>query len=112
MTYNPDAAQRSARSVSWLPVHRFITPVLDAVKAWPTVGTPAWCSLAHDDPAKWAAILDGGQHHALRLELGQAALADASKAIAESADWPAAARELQQLAAARSAGVRIEREAS
>lgn len=103
MTHSSDIAQPSARSVSWLPVHRFITPLLDAVKEWPMVGTPAWCTLAHNDPRKWAALVDGGQHHALRVELAQEARAEASKAISSAADWPAIAREITQLRAFRSA---------
>jgi hypothetical protein len=97
ITHNDDSTQVGARSVSWRQVHRFIGPVLDAVKDWPTVGTPAWCSLAHEDPRKWAALLDAAQHHALRLELNQQTLADASKEIAAAADWAAVSRELTQL---------------
>ena len=110
MEYDSDTSQPlSAQSVSWRAVHRFILPILSAVSGWPTIGTPAWCSLAHEHPAKWAALLDAAQHHALRLELNQEAMAEASKAISASADWPAVAREVQQLDAARKSGARIER---
>lgn len=74
-------------AVSWWSVHEFVTAVLDQVNGWPTAGTPAWCSLAHDDPAKWAAVLDAGQHHALRMETAQAAMAEASQSISATADW-------------------------
>lgn len=70
-----------SQRVTWESVHELILPILNQVNDWPTLGTPAWCSLAHDDPRKWVALLDGGQHHALRLELNQRARADASKAI-------------------------------
>lgn len=73
------------------------------------LGTAAWRALAADDPARWASLLDGGQHWALRLELNQEALAEASKDIASAADWPAVAREVLQRDSARKSGVRIER---
>lgn len=92
-----------SQQVSWWSVHEFIAEVLSQANGWPLLGTPAWCSLAHDDPYKWAAVLDGGQHHALRLELNQEARAEASKAIAEAADWSQVAREVQQRSAFREA---------
>jgi hypothetical protein len=85
-----------SQQVSWLAVHDFVAEVLNQVNGWPTLGTPAWCSLAHDDPRKWAAVLDGGRHHALRLELNQEARAEASRAVAGSADWAKIGREIQQ----------------
>ena len=48
------------------------------------------------DPQKWAALLDAAQHWALRLETCQQARADASKAVADSADWPALSWEIHQ----------------
>lgn len=53
-----------------------------------TAGTPAWAELDDDHPDKIAAVLAAGVHHALRLDLGQEAAADASKAVARAADWP------------------------
>jgi hypothetical protein len=87
----------TASSVSWWAVHSFVTAVLDQVNGWPMAGTPAWCSLTHDDPRKWAALLDAAQHHALRLELNQEARADASKSISSAADWPKVSQEIRQL---------------
>ena len=57
----------SSQQVSWLTVHDFVSAVLDQANGWPMVGTPAWCSLAHDDPQKWAALLDAAQHWALTI---------------------------------------------
>jgi Protein of unknown function (DUF2742) len=76
-----------SQQVSWWSVHEFVTAVLDQVNGWPMAGTPAWCSLAHDDPAKWAAVIDAGQHHILRMETAQAAMAEASQDISAAADW-------------------------
>jgi Protein of unknown function (DUF2742) len=81
-----------SQQVSWWSVHEFVTAVLNQVNDWPTLGTPAWCSLAHDDPRKWAAVLDGGQHHALRMETCQEAECEASHAISAAVDWSAFAQ--------------------
>lgn len=86
----------TSRQVSWWSVHELVDQVLKQVGDWPTLGTPAWCSLANDDPRKWAAILDGGQHHALRIELNQEARAEASRAISAGNDWGRIGREINQ----------------
>jgi hypothetical protein len=83
-----------SQQVTWESVHALILPILNQVNDWPTLGSPAWCSLAHEDPRKWAALLDGAQHHALRLELNQRARADASRAMSGSLDWAALGREI------------------
>lgn len=85
----------SAQQVSWWSVHEFVAAVLNQVNSWPLLGAPAWCSLAHDDPRKWAALLDGAQHHALRLELNQEARAEASRAVSSAVDWPALSGEIR-----------------
>src|SRR6478736_3987189 len=48
---------------------------------WPTVGTPQWCALDDDDPAKLAALFDAAQHWGLRIEACQQAYSDASSEI-------------------------------
>ena len=45
------------------------------------LGTPAWCSLANDDPRKWAALLDASEHWALRVDTCQEARCEASSDI-------------------------------
>ena len=77
--------------VSWWSVHEFVDVALARVGSWPTAGTPAWVALPDDHPAKIAALFDAAQHHALRLELNQEALAEASKAISSAADWSSVA---------------------
>jgi Protein of unknown function (DUF2742) len=86
----------ASQQVSWESVRDLIGPILNQVNGWPTAGTPAWCSLAHEDPRKWCAVLDMAQRWALQLELGQQAKADASKAVSAAVDWKAVAREIQQ----------------
>jgi Protein of unknown function (DUF2742) len=90
----PTASKSTAFSqqVSWWPVHKFVQAVLDQVNEWPTLGTPEWCSLDHDDPRKWAALLDGAQHWALRMDTCQEAECAASREISASADWSAISR--------------------
>lgn len=90
-------------AVNWEPVYRLVAPVLGLFESWPLVGSVEWCRLADDDPRKWVAVLDGGQHWALRIEGHQRALAEASKAVAASADWAAVSREVRQRAEFRKA---------
>ncbi len=85
-----------SQQVSFWSVQEFVGAVLSQVNNWPMVGTPAWCSLARDDPRKWCALLDAARHHALRLELNQEARAEASKAIAGAVDWPKVSQEIRQ----------------
>jgi hypothetical protein len=84
----------SSQQVSWWSVHEHVTPLLEAAGSWPMVGTPAWCALADTDPRKLAALLDGAQHWALRMDSCQEARADASHAISAALDWPAIANEI------------------
>jgi hypothetical protein len=80
-----------SQQVSWLSVHEWVAPRLERVGRWPILGSPAWVLLDDRNPVKWAAVLDGGQHHALRLELNQEALAEASRDICAATDWRAIA---------------------
>jgi Protein of unknown function (DUF2742) len=84
-------------AVSWSSVHEHVAPMLEQVGSWPMVGTPAWCALPDDDPAKWAALLDAAQHWALRVETCQEARAEASHAISAAVDWSDVADEAMDL---------------
>lgn len=86
----------SSRQVNWLTVHEFVQQVLAAAGSWPMVGTPAWCLLDDNDPVKIAAVYDAAQHHALRLDLNQEALAQASRDVSAADDWSQVAREMVQ----------------
>ncbi|MDC8973987.1 DUF2742 domain-containing protein [Mycobacterium marinum] len=85
-----------SRSIDWYSVHEFVFPTLNEVGSWPLVGSLPWRELSDDDPAKIAAVLDAGRHHALRIETAQAALAEASQTISAAADWPAIARSIRR----------------
>jgi hypothetical protein len=82
----------SSQQVNWWDVHLFVEALLAEVGSWPTAGTPEWCSLANDDPRKWAALLDAAQHWALRVETCQVAECEASHAVSAAVDWSAFAR--------------------
>ncbi|MGO9158368.1 DUF2742 domain-containing protein [Mycobacterium sp.] len=87
----------SSRQVSWWSVREFIMPVLNQANDRPMLGTPAWCSLTHDDPRKWAALLDGAQHWALRMDSCQEARCEASRSVSSAVDWPAVSQEIKDL---------------
>jgi hypothetical protein len=93
----------SSQQVNWWSVHEFVAAVLNQVNGWPMLGTPVWCSLTHDEPQKWAALLDGAQHWALRVETCQEARCEASRAISAAADWSSTSREMLKLGAFREA---------
>jgi hypothetical protein len=86
----------SSQQVCWWPVHEFAQR--ECVPGHPMVGTPAWCELADDNPAKLAACVDAAQHWALRVETCQQAECQASRAISASADWSAIGRRIRQRA--------------
>ena len=98
--------------VAWWPVHEFIAAAVAQADNLPAAGTPAWVALADSDPRKMLAIAVEGEHIVLHREIRQEARAEASRAVATSTDWPAVAREIQQLDAARKSGIRIGRKAS
>ena len=97
-----------SQQIAWLPVFEFARAeaALFSIDLMgdrlPVAGTPDWCRLP-DGPRKTAAVLLLGAQHALALDMRQEDRAEASKAIATSADWPAVAREVRQLAAFREA---------
>lgn len=55
-------------------------------------GTARWVDMSDDDARKLLSLLLGGVREALSNDAHQAAMADASRAIARSADWRAVAR--------------------
>ncbi len=96
-----------SRQISALAVVDFLLAHLGAPGLIP--GTPQWCMLSDTDPRKWQACGWAAIWWCIAEEGRQEALAEASKAVAASAEWPKGAREIQQLDAARKSGVRIER---
>ena len=84
--------------VNWLTVHEHVTPLLELVGSWPLAGSPAWCALDERDVLKKAALYDAARHWALRLEVGQEARCEASRAVAGEQDWAAVSRAVRSRA--------------
>lgn len=85
--YQHDAT--ASRTVDWWSVCTFVDSYLEKVGEWPMAGTLAWQALPAGDAAKLAALLDAARHHALRVQLSQEALAEASQGISAVEDWHA-----------------------
>jgi Protein of unknown function (DUF2742) len=87
----------------WYSTHLF----LEAYRAQancgpiPAAGTPSWRSLEFNDPRKLLSLALDGEHHVLRCEVAQSAMADGSRAVSAAADWKQVGREVQQRASFR-----------
>lgn len=76
-----------SQTVTWWPCHEFIAALVAQYNHLPTAGTPAWLQLDDADPRKLLALAAAGEHHVLRVEASQTAMADASKAVSVSPNW-------------------------
>lgn len=76
--------------------HQFISAVVEQVKntTLPWAGTPAWRELDDADPRKLLSLAIAGEHHVLRVEIGQEQRAQAAEDVWGGADWSEAARQL------------------
>jgi hypothetical protein len=79
----------TSRQVNWLTVHNYVEPTLKAVGSWPMVGTPEWVQAP--TPIKLASIFDAARHWALRIDINQCAMAEASHDVSAAADWKSVA---------------------
>ncbi|MDO2354674.1 DUF2742 domain-containing protein [Mycobacterium avium] len=86
----------SSSQVSWWPTHEFLVHLVAQVDTLPVAGTPAWQALSDDDPQKLLSLAVAGEHHVLRAEAAQEALAEASRAISGAADWRAISQEIRR----------------
>lgn len=107
----------ASRTICWEPVHDYVEKLaaqlgVDLRDRLPYPGTLSWLALDDGSPIKKAALLLAASQRVLHLEVEQEDRADASKAVAAAADWPAIAGEVRRLANARKSGARIERRAS
>lgn len=86
-----------SRQVSWAETHWFLEAVLAQANVGPLpwAGTPEWVAMADGDPRKLLALAAAGEHHVLRIETAQAAMAAASREISGAADWTAISREIR-----------------
>jgi hypothetical protein len=62
----------------------------------PALGSPAWCALPEEHPAKLSAVLNAAEAAAYAISADQAAEAEASRAVSASADWAAIARAVRR----------------
>jgi Protein of unknown function (DUF2742) len=88
----------SSQEVSWWCVHQFLEAALAQANIGPLpwAGTPAWCELSDGDPRKLLALAIAGEHHVLRVETAQAAMAEASQAISAADDWGRVGQRIRQ----------------
>lgn len=91
------AGSPQSQQVSWWPVHEFLEAAVNQANCGPlpTAGTPAWQALADGDPRKLLALAVSGEHWALRTEIAQERRAEASREVAEAADWSALAQRIR-----------------
>jgi hypothetical protein len=75
----------------------------------PPAGTPAWCALDDSNPAKLLALASAGEHHVLRIETAQEALAQASRDVADAVDCQAVANGVLRQQWRRESGVYVPR---
>ncbi|SLL01249.1 putative phiRv1 phage protein [Mycobacteroides abscessus subsp. abscessus] len=83
------AGSPASQQVDWWSTYEFVTALAAQANhgPLPTAGTPSWSALPDDDPRKLLALAIAGSHHALRVEVAQTAMAEASHAIAASPNW-------------------------
>jgi hypothetical protein len=81
--------------VDWWTVHEYVTARIATVD-FPMAGTLDWQRLPERHPEKIAAILSAAEHWALRVQLNQEAMAEASQEISASEDWKALAQSLSR----------------
>ncbi|WP_422745176.1 DUF2742 domain-containing protein [Mycobacterium sp. WMMD1722] len=87
----------SSQEVSWWATHVFITEmVAQANTTLPWAGTPAWRALDDADPRKLLSLAVAGEHHVLRVETGQDAIAQANVDLSTAEDWTEVARRVQR----------------
>jgi len=86
-----------SQQVDWWAVHQFVESVVAQANCGPLpmAGTLAWQRLAAGDPRKLLAVAVAGSHHVLRIEVGQAERAEASREISDAADWSALAQSIR-----------------
>lgn len=89
------AGSPASQEVSWWATHQFITAlVAQANTTLPPAGTPAWRALDDADPRKLIALAAAGEHHVLRVEIGQDAIAAANQEISAAEDWGQVSRDI------------------
>ncbi|SUA04719.1 phiRv1 phage protein [Mycolicibacterium fortuitum] len=84
-----------SQQVCWTTVLEFVERLGINPTTVLLAGTPEWNQLPDDHPDKLGAVLAGGVHHSLRIDLAQEHRADASREICAAADWTGLARRIR-----------------
>ena len=84
--------------VSWWATHLFLEAALAQANCGqiPTAGTPAWAALSDGDMRKLLALAIAGEHHVLRVEIGQEHRAQAGEDIQAGECWTEVAHQIQR----------------
>lgn len=98
MTTTPELVTAVTSSeVSWWACHQFVTAlVAQANTTLPWAGTPAWRALDDGDPRKLLALAVAGEHHVLRIEIGQEQRAQAAEDVWGGENWIEVSRQVQR----------------
>lgn len=86
--------------ITWEPVRAFVGRLLAGRHTTIVAGTPEWCELPEDDPAKMLAILTAGSRWCLETELDQIdqrriAAKHAAIEVATALDWTRVAKRIR-----------------
>lgn len=86
--------------VSWEPVHTFVGRLLAGRHTTIIAGTPEWCELPDEDPAKLVALITAGSRWALEAELEELdrrrnAAKHAAIEVATALDWTRVAKRIR-----------------
>ncbi len=92
------AGSPASKQVSWWPTHEFLDAALAQANAGPLpmAGTPAWGALSDNDPRKVLALAAAGEHHVLRMETAQLALAQAAEDVHGGENWSEVAQQVRR----------------
>jgi hypothetical protein len=92
------AGSPASQEVSWWATHLFIEAAVAQANCGPIpmAGTPAWAELADGDPRKLLSLAVAGEHHVLRQQIGQEALAQAAEDVWGGEDWAQVARQFRR----------------
>lgn len=87
-----------SQEVSWWATHQFISALVAQVNndTLPWAGTPAWRALDDADPRKLLALAIAGEHHILRVQIGQERRAQAAEDVWGGENWRQVARQVQR----------------
>lgn len=92
------AGSPASQEVNWWATHLFLEAAVAQANCGPlpTAGTPAWAELADGDPRKLLSLAVAGEHHVLRVQIGQEQRAQAAEDVWQGENWTDLARQVQR----------------